>query len=167
MPAATPCDPHAGRARPRRVPPERHQGWITGGGEAQLYLVLAKTDPVAGARGVSAFVVEKDADGLGFGAPESKLGQHAAIATSVTFDDCFVADEQRARRRGQGFVMAMGSLDGGRIGIAAQPSASPGGARRRRGVRRRARGVRAADPRVPGRELPLADMATRSTRRGC
>jgi acyl-CoA dehydrogenase len=117
-------DAVAMRTRAERVPGGYRltgtKSWITGGGEAQVYLVLAKTDPVAGARGVSAFVVEAGAAGLGFGPPEHKLGQHAAIATTVTFDDCFVPDEQRVGPEGQGFVMAMGALDGGRIGIAAQ-----------------------------------------------
>ncbi len=96
------------------------KAWITGGGEAQLYLVMAKTEPDAGARGVSCFLVEKGAEGLHFGPPEGKLGQHAAIATSVTFDDLFVPEEARLGDEGQGFVMSMTSLDGGRIGIAAQ-----------------------------------------------
>jgi acyl-CoA dehydrogenase len=96
------------------------KAWVTSGGEAQLYLVLAKTDVAAGARGVSAFFVEKGTPGLGFGAPERKMGQHAAIATTVRFDDVFVPDDQRLGAEGQGFVMAMSALDGGRIGIAAQ-----------------------------------------------
>jgi len=165
-------EPHAGsdaaalRTRAERVPGGYRlngtKAWITGGGEAQLYLVLAMTDPAAGARGVSAFVVEKDHDGLTFGAPESKLGQHAAITTSVTFDDCFVAEDQRLGGEGQGFVMAMSSLDGGRIGIAAQSV----------GIARAAldAALAYADEReafgAPLREyqgvaFPLADMATR------
>jgi acyl-CoA dehydrogenase len=94
--------------------------WITGGGEAQVYLVMAKTDRAAGARGVSCFVIEKGAEGLSFGEPEEKLGQHAATTTSVILDDCFVSEEARLGAEGQGFVMSMTSLDGGRIGIAAQ-----------------------------------------------
>ncbi len=96
------------------------KAWITSGGEAQLYVVLAKTDPSVGARGVSAFVVERETPGVTFGAPERKLGQHAATTTSVRFEDAFVPDDQRLGAEGQGFVMAMSSLDGGRIGIAAQ-----------------------------------------------
>ncbi len=96
------------------------KAWITSGGEAQLYLVLAKTDPDAGARGVSAFLVEKGAPGLSFGAPERKMGQHAAVTTGLRFDDLFVPDAQRLGPEGQGFVMAMSALNGGRIGIAAQ-----------------------------------------------
>jgi len=96
------------------------KAWITSGGEAQLYLVLAKTDPEAGVRGVSCFAVERDTPGMSFGKPEEKLGQHAAITTTVTFDQCFVPAAARVGPEGQGFIIAMTSLDGGRIGIAAQ-----------------------------------------------
>ena len=96
------------------------KAWITSGGEAHVYLVMAKTDPDAGARGVSCFVIEKGTPGMTFGKPEEKLGQHAAITTSVTFDACFVSDEALLGPEGQGFIIAMSSLDGGRIGIAAQ-----------------------------------------------
>ncbi len=101
------------------------KAWVTSGSEAQVYLVMAKTDFNAGARGVSCFILEKDTDGsqtkgMHFGKPEEKLGQHAATTTTITFDDCFVADSARLGNEGQGFVYAMSSLDGGRIGIAAQ-----------------------------------------------
>ncbi len=95
------------------------KAWTTSGGEAQLYLVLAKTDPQAGARGITCFLVEKDNPGVSFGRPEEKLGQHAAITTSVNLDDCFVADDAVLGAPGAGFVIAMAGLDGGRIGIAA------------------------------------------------
>jgi alkylation response protein AidB-like acyl-CoA dehydrogenase len=95
------------------------KAWITSGGEAQLYLVLAKTDPAAGPRGVSCFAVEKGGEGMVFGKPEEKLGQHAAVTTTLTFDNCFVPDSALVGSLGQGFSMAMTSLDGGRIGIAA------------------------------------------------
>lgn len=98
------------------------KAWITSGGEAHLYLVLARTDPTteAGARGITAFVVERDAPGLSFGAPERKLGQHAAITAGAVLDDVFVPSDQRLGAEGQGFVLAMDALDGGRVGIAAQ-----------------------------------------------
>lgn len=95
------------------------KAWVTSGGEAQLYLVMAKTDPAAGARGVTAFLVEKGTPGMAFGRAEEKLGQHAAITRGVTFDRCFVPEEARLGGEGQGFVIAMAGLDGGRIGIAA------------------------------------------------
>lgn len=96
------------------------KAWVTGGGEADLYLVLAVDDPEAGARGISAFLVPGDAAGLSFGAPERKMGQHAAVTTTMTLDDVFVPEDARLGGEGDGFVMAMASLDGGRIGIAAQ-----------------------------------------------
>lgn len=96
------------------------KAWITSGSEAQIYLVMAKTDPHAGARGVSCFIIEKGNQGMYFGKPEEKMGQHAAITTTVTFDQCFVPDSTLLGQEGQGFVYAMSSLDGGRIGIAAQ-----------------------------------------------
>jgi len=95
------------------------KAWITSGGEAQLYLVLAKSDRHAGARGITCFLVEKGADGLSFGKPEEKLGQHAAITTTVTLEGCFVPDDAVLGAPGNGFVIAMAGLDGGRIGIAA------------------------------------------------
>ena len=95
------------------------KAWVTSGGEAQVYFVMAKTDVDAGARGVSTFIVEKDTPGVSFGKPEEKLGQHAAITTTVSFDDCFVPASALLGREGQGFVIAMSGLDGGRIGIAA------------------------------------------------
>ena len=96
------------------------KAWITSGGEAQVYLVMAKTDITAGSSGVSCFILEKGAAGFSFGKPEEKLGQHAAITTSVMFEDCFVPDDQLLGEEGKGFAYAMASLDSGRIGIAAQ-----------------------------------------------
>jgi acyl-CoA dehydrogenase len=96
------------------------KAWVTSGSEAQVYLVMAKTDANAGARGVSCFILEDGTPGMHFGKPEEKLGQHAATTTTIMFDDCFVPDAARLGHEGQGFVYAMSSLDGGRIGIAAQ-----------------------------------------------
>ncbi len=96
------------------------KAWITSGGEADLYLVLAKTEPEAGPRGVTCFIVERDTTGMVFGKAEAKMGQHAAITSSVIFEDCFVPEAQLLGQQGQGFVYAMASLDSGRIGIAAQ-----------------------------------------------
>lgn len=96
------------------------KAWITSGGEAQLYLVLAKSDKAAGARGVTCFLVEKDTPGVVFGKPEDKLGQHAALTTTVTLEECLVPDSAVLGAPGNGFVIAMAGLEGGRIGIAAQ-----------------------------------------------
>ncbi len=138
------------------------KAWVTGGGEADLYLVLAVTEPDAGARGVTAFLVPAGSDGLSFGAPERKLGQHAAVTTTVNLDDVPVDDADRLGRTGEGFVAAMASLDGGRIGIAAQ---SVGIARAafhhalRYADERRAFGRRIRE--FQGVSFPLAEMATR------
>lgn len=138
------------------------KAWVTGGGEADLYLVLAVTEPDAGARGITAFLVPADAKGLSFGAPERKMGQHAAITTTVTFDDVQVPEDQRLGAEGEGFVLAMASLDGGRIGIAAQ---SVGIARAAFEAARDYADERQAFGRpvraFQGVSFPLADMATR------
>jgi alkylation response protein AidB-like acyl-CoA dehydrogenase len=138
------------------------KAWITGGGEAQLYLVMAKTDPRGGARGVSCFLVEKGTRGMIFGRPEEKLGQHAAVTTTVTFDDCEVAEGARLGPEGQGFVAAMASLDGGRIGIAAQAvgiARAAFEAARDYAAERHAFGQAIRE--FQGVQFKLADMATR------
>ncbi|HLV11523.1 MAG TPA: acyl-CoA dehydrogenase [Trueperaceae bacterium] len=165
-------EPHAGSdAVALRTRAERVDGgylltgtkaWVTSGGEAQLYVVMAKTDPAAGARGVSAFLVEKGADGMTFGRAEEKLGQHAAVTRSVTFERCFVPESARIGGEGQGFVMAMSALDGGRIGIAAQ---SVGIARAAfetaRGYANERQAFGRAIHEFQGVGFKLADMATR------
>ncbi len=96
------------------------KAWITSGSEAQVYLVLAKTNPNAGAKGISCFIVEKDFENLSFGKPEEKMGQHAATTTTMNLENCFVPDSALLGQEGKGFIYAMSSLDSGRIGIAAQ-----------------------------------------------
>lgn len=95
------------------------KAWITSGRDADFYLLLARTDPEAGVRGISCFVVLKGAEGMVPGEPEHKLGQLAAVTTSLVFQDCFVPDSQLVGQPGQGFVIAMSQLDTGRINIAA------------------------------------------------
>lgn len=95
------------------------KAWITSGGQAQTYLVMARTGG-AGARGVSCFVVPHDAPGLSFGKPEEKLGLHAAHTTTVSFDGVRVDADQLVGEEGQGLIIALASLDAGRIGIAMQ-----------------------------------------------
>lgn len=95
------------------------KAWITSGGQAQTYLVMARTGG-AGARGVSCFVVPHDAPGLSFGKPEEKLGLHAAHTTTVSFDGVRVGADQLVGEEGQGLIIALASLDAGRIGIAMQ-----------------------------------------------
>lgn len=95
------------------------KAWITSGGQADTYLVMARTG-ASGARGVSCFIVPKDTPGLSFGQPEEKLGLHASHTTTVTFEDVRVPQEQMVGDEGQGLIIALASLDSGRIGIAMQ-----------------------------------------------
>lgn len=94
--------------------------WITNGGVADIYIVFAKTDPEAGSRGVSAFIVEKDTPGFTTGKKEKKLGIRSSPTTELIFEDCKVPKENLLGEEGQGFKIAMMTLDGGRNGIAAQ-----------------------------------------------
>ena len=100
------------------------KAFISGAGTSDLYVVMARTGG-PGARGVSAFVVEKDSPGLSFGGQERKLGWNAQPTAQVNFDDCRVSAENRIGAEGEGFRFAMAGLDGGRINIA---SCSLGGA---------------------------------------
>ncbi|MBZ9753281.1 acyl-CoA dehydrogenase [Deinococcus sp. HMF7604] len=95
------------------------KAWITSGGQADTYLVMARTGG-AGARGVSCFIVEKETPGLSFGKPEEKMGLHAAHTTTVTFEDVQVPQANMVGEEGQGLIIALASLDAGRIGIAMQ-----------------------------------------------
>lgn len=94
--------------------------FITSGGEADRYLVFATTNPELGARGITAFMVEKGAQGLSFGPAEEKLGIRASRTSEVILDEVFVPEENRLGPEGEGYQMALYLLDGGRIGIAAQ-----------------------------------------------
>lgn len=98
--------------------------FISGAGFSDLYLVMARTGE-KGPKGVSAFVVPKDAPGLSFGKCEKKMGWKAQETRLVTFDDCRIPAENRLGEEGEGFIFAMKGLDGGRLNIAA---ASLGGA---------------------------------------
>ncbi|MEF2280014.1 acyl-CoA dehydrogenase [Deinococcus sp. YIM 134068] len=95
------------------------KAWITSGGQADTYLVMARTGG-PGARGVSCLVVEGDTPGLSFGKPEEKMGLHAAHTTTVTFDGVRVPAGNMVGEEGQGLIIALSSLDSGRVGIAMQ-----------------------------------------------
>lgn len=95
------------------------KAWITSGGQADTYLVMARTGG-PGARGVSCFIVPAGTPGLSFGRPEEKMGLHAAHTTTVTFDGVRVPAENLVGEEGQGLIIALSSLDAGRIGIAMQ-----------------------------------------------
>jgi alkylation response protein AidB-like acyl-CoA dehydrogenase len=94
--------------------------FITNGGEADTYIVFAKTNPDAGSKGVSAFIVEKDTPGFHIGKDEHKMGLHGSRTVELTFEDALVPAANLLGEEGQGFRVALANLDIGRIGIAAQ-----------------------------------------------
>ncbi len=94
--------------------------FITNGGVAKYYTVIASTDPARGTRGASAFVVEEGTDGLVFGKKEDKMGIRASATCEVVFQDCAVPKANLLGREGQGFMVAMKTLDKSRPGVAAQ-----------------------------------------------
>lgn len=96
------------------------KNWITNGANADYCIVYTKTDMTAGHRGISAFVVEKDYPGVQVSKKERKLGIRSSDTVSITFDDCEVPAQNRIGEEGAGFRIALKTLDGGRIGIAAQ-----------------------------------------------
>jgi butyryl-CoA dehydrogenase len=94
--------------------------WITNGGEADIYTVIAMTDKSKGARGASAFIVEKGTSGFSFGKKENKLGIRASSTRELIFEDCEIPKENMIAREGMGFVIAMKTLDNSRVGVGAQ-----------------------------------------------
>ena len=96
------------------------KAWVTNGGVSGVYLVFAKTDPEAGARGVTAFLVEPSFPGFRVSRYEEKMGLHLSRSAEIVFDNCRVPAENRLGEEGQGLRIALESLDGGRVGIAAQ-----------------------------------------------
>ena len=94
--------------------------FITNGGAADTYVVFAMTDKSLGNHGISAFIVEKDFPGFSIGTKEKKMGIRGSSTTELIFQDCIVPKENLLGKEGQGFVIAMTTLDGGRIGIASQ-----------------------------------------------
>ena len=94
--------------------------FITNGGVADTFIVFAMTDKSQGTRGISAFIVEKGFPGFSIGKKEDKLGIRASSTTELIFENCVVPKENLIGKEGKGFGIAMKTLDGGRIGIAAQ-----------------------------------------------
>ncbi|MGN7483968.1 acyl-CoA dehydrogenase [Priestia megaterium] len=94
--------------------------FITNGGEADTYIVFAKTNPERGSRGMSAFIIEKTMEGFSVGKDEHKMGLHGSRTVQLHFENMQVPVENRLGEEGEGFRIAMANLNAGRIGIAAQ-----------------------------------------------
>ena len=94
--------------------------FITNGYVAEIFVVFAMTDKSKGTKGISAFIVEKDFPGFSVGKHEEKMGLHGSPTAEIVFRDCIVPKENLLGQEGKGFGIAMATLDGGRIGIAAQ-----------------------------------------------
>ena len=122
----------ATRCTSQNCHPERSEGfafsyrlngaktWVTNGSVAGIFIIFAKTNPEAGAKGISAFLVEPSFKGFKIGRHEDKMGQRSSPSVEILLNDCEVPAENRLGEEGQGLKIALSALDGGRIGIAAQ-----------------------------------------------
>lgn len=99
---------------------EGTKNWVTNGTVADFYIVFVQTNKLLAHRGISAFIVDKNSNGLKVGRKEDKMGIRSSDTCSLFFNECFVPDENLIWEEGKGFKLAMNSLNGGRIGIAAQ-----------------------------------------------
>jgi butyryl-CoA dehydrogenase len=94
--------------------------WITNGGDAEIYTIIAITDKTKGARGASAFVVDKGTPGFSFGKKENKLGIRASSTRELIFENCRIPKDNLIGKQGMGFIIAMKTLDKSRTGVGAQ-----------------------------------------------
>jgi butyryl-CoA dehydrogenase len=94
--------------------------WITNGGDAEVYTIIAMTDKNKGARGASAFIVEKGTPGFSFGKKENKLGIRSSSTRELVFENCRIPKENIIGKEGMGFIVAMKTLDKSRTGVGAQ-----------------------------------------------
>ena len=94
--------------------------WITNGGEADIYTIIAITDKSKGPRGASAFIVEKGTPGFTFGKKENKMGIRASSTTELIYNNCRIPKENLLSKQGMGFIVAMKTLDSSRAGVGAQ-----------------------------------------------
>jgi len=94
--------------------------WITNGGEAETYTVIAMTDRSKGPRGASAFILEKGMPGFTFGKKENKMGIRASTTRELVFQDCFIPKENLIAKEGMGFIVTMRTFDRTRPGVGAQ-----------------------------------------------
>ena len=136
--------------------------WITNGGEADIYSVVAITDRSKGARGASIFIVEKGMPGFKFGKKEHKLGIHASATRELIFEDCEVPKGNILGREGMGFILAMKTLDQSRPGIGAQGVGLAQGALDEAVIYARQR-IQFGKPIIANQAIQhmLADMATK------
>jgi butyryl-CoA dehydrogenase len=104
------------------------KAWITNGGVADAAIVYVNTQPEKGEKGITALVVEKGTHGFAVGKEEKKLGIHATACTELSFTDCEVPIANRIGNEGEGYKVALSTLDGGRIGIASQATGIAQGA---------------------------------------
>jgi len=104
------------------------KAWITNGGVADAAIAYVNTDPTKGEKGITAMVVEKGTPGFNVGKEEKKLGIHATACCELIFTDCAVPESNRIGSEGEGYKVALSTLDGGRIGIAAQATGIAQGA---------------------------------------
>ena len=104
------------------------KAWITNGGAADAAIVYVNTDPPKGEKGITALVAEKGTKGFQVGKEEKKLGIHATACCELIFTDCEVPVANRIGNEGEGYKVALSTLDGGRIGIAAQATGIAQGA---------------------------------------
>ncbi len=93
--------------------------WVTNGGEADIYLIMVRTKPGKGSPGITCVVAEKGIAGFSFGKTERKMGLHSSPTRELLFEDCRIPVANRIGEEGQGFKIALASLDGGRINIGA------------------------------------------------
>ena len=138
------------------------KNWITNGGTASVYLVMAQTDPSKGSKGITTLIVEKNWKGVTVGGKENKLGIRASDTHTIMFNDVKVPKENRIGEEGFGFRFAMKTLAGGRIGIASQALGIAGGAYElsvQYAKTRKAFGTEIANHQAIA--FKLADMATR------
>ncbi len=138
------------------------KNWITNGNTASVYLVMAQTHPEKRSRGINVFIVEKNWPGVKVGAKENKLGIRGSDTHSISFTDLKVPKENRIGEDGFGFVFAMKTLSGGRIGIASQALGLASGAMERAisySQERKAFGTEIKNHQII--QFKIADMATR------
>ena len=140
--------------------------FITNAPFADVYIIFAKTDPERGTRGMSAFIVEKDTPGFSVGEAEHKLGIRGSSTPPIYLSDCRVPKEALLGGEGDGFKIAMATLDGGRIGVVrAGARHRPGGARRVGRLREGACPIRQADRDLAGHSVDDRRHGDRDRRR--